>query len=113
MRTILIATGCVAVFAGLCLAETFNGKLIDASCATQQQASSSCTPTASTTMYAIDVSGKIYKLDDSGNAKAADAMKNQANRESNPDSTKKTAVTARVNGTLEGEIIKVETIEVR
>jgi hypothetical protein len=112
MRSILIATACVAVFAGLCLAETFTGKLVDASCVAQK-ASTSCTPTDSTTMYAIDISGKIYKLDDSGNTKAADALKNQANRESNPDATKKAAPTARVSGTLDGDVIKVETIEVR
>jgi hypothetical protein len=64
-------------------------------------------------MYAIDVSGKIYKLDDSGNTKAADAIKNQANRESSPDSAKKAERTARVSGTLDGDVIKVETIEVR
>ena len=113
MRSILIATASIAVFAGLCLAETFTGKLVDASCAAQQKASSSCTPTDSTTMYAIDVSGKIYKLDDTGNAKAADAIKNQANRQSNPDSTKKADLTARVSGTVDGDVIKVDTIEVR
>jgi hypothetical protein len=64
-------------------------------------------------MYAIEVSGKVYKLDDTGNAKAADAIKNQANRESNPGSAKKSGFTASVHGTLQGEVIKVESIEVR
>jgi hypothetical protein len=113
MRSILIATACVAVFAGLCLAETFTGKLIDASCAAQQKGTTSCSPTDSTTMYAIDVSGKVYKLDDSGNAKVADALKNQANRDANPDATKKAALTARINGTLDGDVLKVDTVEVR
>jgi len=113
MRSILIATACVAMFACLGLAETFNGKLIDASCVAQQKASDSCAPTDSTTMYALDVSGKVYKLDDTGNGKAADAIKNQANRQANPDSTKKTVVAAKVNGTLDGDVIKVDTIEVR
>jgi hypothetical protein len=112
MRSILIATASVALFAGLCLAETFTGKLVDASCVAQKTATS-CAPTDSTTMYAIDVSGKIYRLDDSGNTKAADAIKNQANRESSPDSAKKAERTARVSGTLDGDVIKVETIEVR
>lgn len=114
MRSILTTTACVLLFAGLCLAETFNGKLIDASCANQQQtATAACNPTSSTTAFALDVSGKMYRLDDTGNAKAAEALKSQANRESNPDSAEKAAVTARVKGTLEGDIIKVETIQVR
>jgi hypothetical protein len=113
MRSILIATACIVVFAGLSLADTFSGKLIDATCVAQQQPAASCSATASTTAYAIDVSGKIYKLDDTGNAKAADALKNQANRESNPNSTEKSATMARVKGTLEGDVIKVESIEVR
>lgn len=113
MRSILVTIACGFVFAGLCLAETFNGKLIDASCASQQQSTATCAPTSSTTAFALEVSGKLYKLDDTGNSKAAEALKSQANRESNPDSAQQAAVTARVRGTLEGDILKVEAIQVR
>lgn len=114
MRSILTATACVALFAGLGLAETFTGRLVDASCAEQQQQSASaCTPTASTTAYAIIVSGKMYTLDDNGNAKAAEALKDRADRMSDPNATRKTAVIARVSGTLDGSTLKVEAIAVQ
>lgn len=105
---------CVTVFAGLCLAETFTGKLIDASCAEQQQSANACTPTASTTAYAIDVGGKMYKLDEEGNAKAADALKNRADRSAEPDAAAKAdGVRARVKGTLDGSTLKVDSIQVQ
>jgi len=114
MRRILTATACVALFAGLCLAETFTGKLIDASCAEQQQSATACTPNASTTAYAIEVAGKMYKLDADGNAKAADALKNRADRAADPDAAAKSeGVKARVKGTLEGSTLKVDSIEVQ
>jgi hypothetical protein len=113
MRSILIATASIAIFAGLCLAETFNGKLIDASCADQQQSAGSCAPTASTTAFAIDVSGKVYRLDDDGNAKAMAALKDRADRMADPNATPKTDVRARIKGTLEGATLKVESIEVQ
>jgi hypothetical protein len=114
MRRILTASACVALFAGLALAETFTGKLIDASCAQQQQSANSCIPNASTTAYAIDVSGKVYQLDADGNAKAAEALKSRADRMGDPNGTAKTdQVRARVKGTLEGGTLKVDSIEVQ
>jgi len=114
MRSILTATACVALFAGLGLAETFTGRLIDASCAEGQRSASACAPTASTTSYAIVVSGKMYALDDNGNAKAAAALKDRADRMADPNSTEKSgAVVAKVDGTLDGNTLKVDTIEVQ
>jgi hypothetical protein len=114
MRRILTASACVALFAGLALAETFTGKLIDASCAQQQQSANSCIPNASTTAYAIDVSGKVYQLDADGNAKAAEALKSRADRMAEPNGPAKTdQVRARVKGTLEGGTLKVDSIEVQ
>jgi hypothetical protein len=114
MRSILTATALVALFAALGLAESFSGRLIDASCAEQERAAAACTPTSSTTAFAVQVSaGKIYKLDADGNAKAAEALKNRADRQAEPNATQKSAIVARVNGTLEGNTIKVESIEVQ
>ena len=112
MRSILIATACAVLFAAVCLAETFKGKLIDASCA-EQQAAGTCSPTPSTTSYAIDVSGKVYRLDSDGNAKAAEAVKNRADRASDPSALAKTDIRATVKGTLDGSTLKVESIEVQ
>ena len=114
MRNILTTTACAALFACLCLAETFKGRLIDASCLDQQQSANSCNPTASTTAYAIAVSGKFYRLDSDGNAKAADALKSHADRMADPNApTKMEGVIATVKGTLAGETLKVESIEVQ
>ena len=110
MRSILIATACAVLFAAVCLAETFKGKLIDASCAEQQQSAGTCSPTPSTTAYAIDVSGKVYRLDADGNMKAAEAVKSRA---SDPNAVAKSDIKATVKGTLDGATLKVESIEVQ
>jgi len=115
MRRLLTCCAFVAVFTGLALAENWTGKLVDASCAAdQQKAATSCDPTSSTTAFAIVVSGKAYKLDDAGNTKAAEAMKNRADRSTNPNAPPTTTVTAKVTGTKDGDnTLKVETIEVQ
>ena len=55
--------------------------------------------------------GKAVKLDAAGNTKAADALKNSADRSANPD--KKRPVTAKVTGSLSGNTIQVESIDVQ
>ncbi len=93
------------------LAESWTGKLVDANCKNQASspanpetaATASCAPTASTKDFAIQTAdGKVYKLDRSGNSKAAAAMKS--------DPTK-TDIT--VNGSLEGQTLKVDTLDLR
>jgi hypothetical protein len=51
------------------------------------------------------------KLDAAGNTKAADALKSSADRSANPD--KKRPVTAKVTGSLSGDTIQVESIDVQ
>ena len=115
MKTIAKLGIALGVFAVVSYAETWTGKLIDAGChdrsqqnpAEKQQKSelASCDVTASTTSFAIQTSdGKVYKLDASGNAKAATAMKG------NPDNKN---ATATVSGTMEGQTVKVDSISVR
>jgi hypothetical protein len=73
-----------------------------------------CDPTSSTTAFALVASGKTFKLDDAGNAKAAEALKNRADRAANPSTPQSTSITAKVTGTKEGEnALKVEAIEVQ
>jgi hypothetical protein len=90
-------------------AEDWSGKLIDASCADQQQHEKtvSCDASKSTTQFALDVDGKIYKLDPPGNAKAIAAMKYRADP---ADAKASTDVKAKVTGTEAGGMILVETI---
>ncbi len=59
----------MAAFAG-----DWSGKLIDATCHDQQQQTkvASCDATGATTSFAIDVSGKVYKLDPAGKLEGRD-----------------------------------------
>ena len=113
MRSILKVVALVGVFAALACAETWNGRLLDSSCVDQQK-SASCDPTSATVTFAVNVSGKIYKLDDAGNAKAVEAMKTRDQSAKGPATPNaSTAITAKVSGALEGEVIKVEAIQVQ
>jgi len=99
------------------MAETWTGRLMDANCIDQQQkgaGANACDPTSATTAFVIVVSGQAYKLDDAGNAKAADALKTRADRSAEPNKPASTQVAARVTGTKDGEnTVKVDTIEVQ
>jgi hypothetical protein len=72
-----------------------------------------CDATGTTTAFALAASGKIFKFDDAGNAKAAEALKSRADRSANPNAPASTSITAKVSGTKEGDNLKVESIEVQ
>ena len=93
----------------------WSGKLIDATCNDQRQQTkaASCDATSATTSFAIDVSGKIYKLDAAGNSKAATALKDRADRSTDPAKALSGALTAKVSGTEKEGVIAVESIEVQ
>ncbi|HEY2012959.1 MAG TPA: hypothetical protein VGH38_05625 [Bryobacteraceae bacterium] len=104
----------VAVFSALALAESYTGRLVDANCMIQQQKSASCDPTGATTSFAIIVSGKAYRFDEAGNTKAANALKNRADRSADPNHMPTPQVAARVMGTADTNgNLKVDTIEVQ
>ncbi|HEY4359323.1 MAG TPA: hypothetical protein VGN17_00040 [Bryobacteraceae bacterium] len=94
--------------AALGFAENFSGKLVDANCkapADQKDtgALSSCAPTRATTVFAVQTpDGKMYRLDASGNSKAMASVKQD------PDKTNVT-----ISGSLDGQTLKVESIEIR
>jgi hypothetical protein len=113
MRKLLSTIGLVAVFAALALAENWSGRLIDASCTNQQKGQNACQPTSTTTTFAIASAGHVYKLDDSGNMKAAEALKNRADRAADPNSPGGNVVAVKISGTKDGDTIKVETLEVQ
>src|SRR3982074_2578913 len=88
MRRILTLCACLAVFSALALAESWTGRLVDASCQDQQKgaaAAAPCDPTPYTTAFAIVASGHAYKLDDAGNTKAVEALKGRADRSADPN----------------------------
>jgi hypothetical protein len=97
----------------LSFAENWTGRLIDASCYDQQKNATACDPTASTTMFALHASGKVYKLDDAGNAKAVEAIRNRADRSKDPTKPASPEINAKVKGSKgTDDTIKVEAIEV-
>jgi len=120
MRKLTIILVMVLAISGLALAEDFSGKLLDASCYDQEKGAKPCDATAATSAFAVNVNGQVYKLDSAGNSKAAEAIRSRADRSADPskaaDPSKPAAsseVTAKVTGTMEGQTIKVENIEVR
>ena len=111
MRRVFKLSAFLVVISALALAETWSGKLVDATCADQHKAEA-CVPTASTTAFALNTAGKVLKLDAAGNTKAVEALKTSqsgADRSKDP----KKEVTATVKGTLSEDVIKVDSIEVR
>ena len=101
------------VFSMLALAGSWSGKLLDANCYDQQKQASACSATSETTAFALDAAGKIYKLDAAGNSKASEALKNRADRATDPAKPQSKEVMAQVTGTEQDGTIAVESIEVR
>ena len=100
-------------------AETFTGRLIDSTCYTQQKnadqkMATACDPTGTTTAFGFFVSGTLYKLDDNGNTKASQALKNRADRAADPANPQSTQVMAKITGNkTEDNILAVDSIEVK
>lgn len=113
MRRILTLAASLAMFGALALADSWTGTLFDATCVQQQKSAKGCEPTGTTTAFVVHIDGRMYQLDDAGNAKAVEALKSRADRSSNPSAPQSTMVQAKITGTREGPIIKVETLEVQ
>ncbi|MDR3701861.1 MAG: hypothetical protein P4L56_19585 [Candidatus Sulfopaludibacter sp.] len=79
----------------------------------QQKSVQACTPTSTTTAFLVVVSGKSYKLDDAGNTKAVEALKNRADRTDPNAPPASTAVSAKISGTAQGDTIVVDNIQVQ
>jgi hypothetical protein len=102
MKTCLAVLALVASFAR---AETWTGKLVDATCKASSEAS--CPASAATHLFALELSdSRILILDARGNEKAADAI------DAIKDASK-SGLRATVTGSLEGRKIKVETLELQ
>ena len=118
MRKVCTLSAILAFASVLAYAETWTGRLFDASCVDQhknEQTMDACMPTSTTASFAIQASGKMLKLDEDGNRKAAEAWKeynSSADRAKDPDASTDPAM-ATVQGTLSGDEIKVESVEIR
>ena len=114
MRTLITTCAFAALFTVLASAETWTGRLVDANCVLQTRSANGCDPSGSTSAFALIVSNRAYRLDDAGNAKAADAIKGRADRSADPNKPPSPQVAARVTGSMdENNTIKVEAIEVQ
>jgi hypothetical protein len=112
MRKLVLWSAFAAILAVPAFAGTWSGTLLDGNCYSQQKSAKSCGASSTTTAFALDVSGKIYNFDEAGNTKAAAALKNRADRSVEPNA-RETPVAATVTGTVEGNTLQVDTIQVQ
>lgn len=112
MRRILAIATTSAIFASLALAEDWTGKLLDTSCLDQKKDITICQANDTTTAFALEVSGKTYRLDDPGNQKAIAALKSRADRATDPAAAA-APISAKITGTRDGEVLKVDSIQVQ
>ena len=110
MFTVILAGSTVLSTAAF--AESWAGKLVDASCYEQHKKIEACDATSKTSSFALEAGGTMLRLDQNGNAKAAAALKNRADR-SDPGKAQSSHVMAKVDGTQQNGVITVENIEVQ
>jgi hypothetical protein len=104
MKKLLI---CSAVFCCAAFAETWSGTLVDVMCKDRDLAghTAKCAVSCAKSGYGLVMAdGKFVKLDESGNAKALKALK---------ATSKEKDLKAKVTGTLDGDTIQVESVDLQ
>ncbi|HEU0140533.1 MAG TPA: hypothetical protein VFQ79_12500 [Bryobacteraceae bacterium] len=99
--------GAIAVFSLAAFADTFTGTVVDVMCKDKDLASHTrkCAIGCAKSGYGLmTADGKFMKFDEEGNAKTLAALK---------ASSKEKDLKATVEGTREGETIKVDSIELQ
>ena len=97
---------CVALFSVVALGETWTGHVVDTMCKGKDVASHTkkCAMGCAKSGFGLVTSdGKFVKFDEAGNAKALEAIK---------ASDKDKDLRAKVSGTMDGDVIKVESISI-
>jgi len=105
MKRVVFYLGVGALLSGLALAETWNGTLSDVMCKDKDVANHTrkCALACAKSGYGLVLSdGKFVKFDESGNSQALAALK---------ATSKEKELKATVDGTLDGEVIKVTSIQ--
>jgi hypothetical protein len=103
MRTFAI----FSLFAGAAFAESWSGTVVDVMCKGKDLAGHTrqCSLNCSKSGYGLVLGdGKFVKFDEGGNAKALNLLKS---------TNKEKDLKAKVSGSLHGDVIKVETIELQ
>jgi hypothetical protein len=96
-----------ALAAGTLAAESWTGTVVDVMCKGKDLANhtTKCAVSCAKGGYGLVLpDGKFVKFDETGNAKALAALKSTA---------KEKDVKAKVSGSLDGEVIKVDSIQVQ
>lgn len=104
-RTCVIALG-LAAFSVLGFAETWTGTVVDVMCKGRDLASHTkdCAVKCAKGGYGLVLAdGKFLKFDEGGNAKTLAALK---------ASTKEKDLKAKVSGTMDGDVVQVESITI-
>jgi hypothetical protein len=96
-----------SLFSTLAFADAWNGTLVDVMCKGKDLAghTTKCAIGCAKSGYGLVLSdGKFLKLNESGNAKALAALK---------ATTKEKDLKAKVTGTVDGDVIQVQSIELQ
>jgi hypothetical protein len=100
-----LATFALIAFSTVASAETWNGTLVDVMCKGKDLAShtTKCAVACAKGGYGLVLAdGKFVKLDEGGNAKALSLLKS---------TSKEKDLKAKISGTLDGDTVKVTSIE--
>jgi hypothetical protein len=107
MKRILLTATFLIAAAGWAFAETFTGTVVDVMCKGNDLASHTrqCALSCADSGFGlVQADGKFLKFDEAGNARALAALKK---------SSKEKDLKAKVTGKIDGELIKVESIEIQ
>ena len=104
-RIVVLALVLVAALANAVAAESFSGTVVDVMCRSKDLAGHTreCALTCAKSGYGIvTAEGKFLKFDEAGNARTLSTLKKV---------TKDKDLKAKVTGTIDGDVLKVEAIE--
>ena len=107
MKRMLLLCAGISLFSIGAFAESWNGTLVDVMCKGKDLAShtTKCAVGCAKGGYGLVLSdGKFVKFDEAGNAKALTTLK---------ATSKEKDLKAKVSGTLDGDTVKVESIELQ
>src|SRR5947209_9633270 len=107
MKRVLLLSGAFSLISIGAFAETWTGTLVDVMCKGKDLSShtAKCAVSCAKSGYGLVLSdGKFVKFDESGNAKAMAALKS---------TDKEKDLKAKVSGSLDGDVVRVNSIDLQ
>jgi hypothetical protein len=107
MKRFAIFAAAASLFSTLAFADSWNGTLVDVMCKNKDLAghTAKCGIGCAKSGYGLVLAdGKFMKFDEAGNAKALAALK---------ATSKEKDLKAKVTGTLDGETVQVQSVEIQ